>query len=541
MSPSAFTDNATPHPLPPLAELFGPLVSVALHLIAALAIGLVGAHFMRRRHLRWTWAVSLLPLVVIARTVLTPWTTALGGACLYAAALGRHWHREDMLAGDDLAEIARRRRGPLRCGWLLLRACLARARGTQMRQWLRGGRLIVARRDDGKLVSVPFGGVSGARHTLIVGTTGSGKTYTQAWVLTHAIRAGMGAVAIDPKGDPRLRAQIESAARAVGKPFIAWTPHGPNVYNPFAGGSVSVLADKALAGEHFTEPHYQRQAQRYLGQAIRAMRDAGATVSLRALVEHLEPDRLEVLARTLPAERAQATHDYLDALTPRQRTDLTGIRDRLAIMAESDLAPWLDPDTPGGVVFDLLAAIREQAVVYFDLEADSWPLLARMLAGSILQDLQTTVSALQGHPVPTLVAIDEFSAIASGHVERLFGRARSAGVSLLLGTQELSDLRLDRGDLLLERVLGNLTTIIAHRQVVPRSAELIAELAGRRGAWRGTDMGDGRWTRTRSSVPLLDAREICTLPPGWAAIVELGAHAEAQIARIFSSGEPPHA
>jgi hypothetical protein len=37
--------------------------------------------------------------------------------------------------------------------------------------------------------------------------------------------------------------------------------------------------------------------------------------------------------------------------------------------------------------------------------------------------------------VPTLVAIDEFSAISAGGVARLFGRARAAGFSLLLATQ----------------------------------------------------------------------------------------------------------
>ena len=69
--------------------------------------------------------------------------------------------------------------------------------------------------------------------------------------------------------------------------------------------------------------------------------------------------------------------------------------------------------------------------------------------------------------MPTLVVIDEFSAIAAEQVVRLFGRARSAGLSLLLGTQELSDLRLPGRERLLEQVLGNLSVLIAHRQVVP--------------------------------------------------------------------------
>ena len=76
----------------------------------------------------------------------------------------------------------------------------------------------------------------------------------------------------------------------------------------------------------------------------------------------------------------------------------------------------------------------------FRLDADRRPLLASMLAAAIVQDLLTIAAELQRDPVPTLVVVDEFSAVAPGGVVRLFGRRRSAGLSLLLGTQKLADL-----------------------------------------------------------------------------------------------------
>jgi hypothetical protein len=79
---------------------------------------------------------------------------------------------------------------------------------------------------------------------------------------------------------------------------------------------------------------------------------------------------------------------------------------------------------------------------------------------------------------------------------RLFGRGRSAGLSLLLGTQELADLRPPNNPSLADQVLGNVTTLIAHRQVVPQSAETLA------GVW--APMGRGR---TPSAPPLLCARQ----------------------------------
>lgn len=523
------------NPLAPLDELVGWLMSTALHVIIGLVAGMIAARVMRRRHLRWTWAASALVPVVLEPTMFTGWSTMLATGALCAAVRGRRWHREDLMAGGDLAQIAARRHGPFDAMRAFARQLWQRIDLSPTPVALRGGRMELGHTDSGQSMSVPFGANDGGRHTLIVGATGSGKTVTETWIVARAIEAGLGAVAIDPKGDSRLREHLADAARRTGRRFVEWSPRGPSVYNPFGHGAASEIADKALAGERFTEPHYQRQAQRYLGHAVRALRDRGIEVSLHALVERLDPECLDALARDLPERQQRATCEYLSALTPRQRADLGGVRDRLAILAESDVAPWLDPTTPDAYTFDLLSAIGERAIVYFDLKADAWPLLAHMLGVAIVQDLQTTMAALQGSPIPTVVVIDEFAAIAAERVVHLFGRARSAGINLLLGTQELSDLRLEGHARLLEQVLGNLSALVVHRQVVPESSELISRLAGSRGEWRTSHSDSGRWTRTRSSAPLLEAEEIRALPAGWAATIELGGSATVRVGRIFSS------
>src|SRR5262249_7485058 len=196
----------------------------------------------------------------------------------------------------------------------------------------------------------------------------------------------------------------------------------PSVYNPYARGSETEVADKLLGSERFTEPHYLRQAQRYVGHLVRTLRAAGRETSLPAVVEQLEPACLEALARTLPEHVAKPTHASLDGLTPRQRADLGGIRDRLAVLAESDVGRWLDPGVAAGPRVELLSAIRGGAVVYFSLESDRRPLLMQMLGAAIVQDLLTAVAALQGRPRPALVLIDEFSALGAREVVRLFGR-----------------------------------------------------------------------------------------------------------------------
>ncbi len=83
-------------------------------------------------------------------------------------------------------------------------------------------------------------------------------------------------------------------------------------------------------------------------------------------------------------------------------------------------------------------------------------------------------------------------------------------------------------------MLGNLTSVVAHRQAVPESAELIARLAGSRGAWRTSVSSDGRSTRTRVSEHLISPEEVMSLPRGHAAVIRLSSPRSASIARMHS-------
>ncbi len=537
MSSSEYTYQSPSNPLAPIEQLAGWFMAATIHLAVGLAVGLIVAHAMRRRHLRWTWAATAFIAVVLARPVLGDGAAlTLGTAALCATVRGRRWHREDVETGADMADIAAGRRGPLDFArWLVRR--IETSRGAVAPDgWFRGGRLIVGREQDGRAVTIPLGGATGGTHTLVVGATRSGKTVTMTWMAARAIERAIGTIVLDPKGDRDLRRELHDVAKLAGRPFIEWTPRGPSVYNPYARGSETEIADKVLAGERFTEPHYLRQAQRYLGHEVRVLRKAGLEVSLRALVGYLDPSRLEVLARSLAESEAQGAHDYLDSLTTRQRSDLAGVRDRLAIMAESDIGDLLDPRTPDMARLDLLDAAKAGAVVYFNLEADRRPLLAQMLGAAIVQDLQAMVAALQARPIPTLVMIDEFSAIVPERVVGLFARASGAGVSLVLGTQELADLRVPGREALLEQIMGNLSVLIAHRQVVPASAELIASVTEARGVWRTSRHGDGKLTRTRGFENALRAEQIMSLPRAWAAVIGLADGGSVSIARILSPG-----
>lgn len=510
-------------------------LALGLQLALACAGGLIAARLLRRRGLHWSWLlVMLLAALPISGAFGGPPALVLAGAGLLAARGARRRHLVDLEVGGAKAGLARELAHPLAS---LRRVALLLAARVGARRALgaTAGRLRIGVQRDGRPVTIPFApGRIG--HTLVVGATGAGKTVTQTTIALRAVEAGLAVIAIDPKGDRGLREELRGAAIASGRRFQEWSPCGPGVYNPYGRGGDTEIADRVLAGERFTEPHYLRQAQRYLGHAVRALRAAGREVSLAEIVGVLEPEGLELALRQAPERQAESGGAYLDSLTARQLRDLAGIRDRLAILAESDVGRWLDPAARSAPRVELMGAIQAGSVVYFDLESDSRPLLSRMLGAAIVQDLQSIVASLQRAPAPALVMIDEFSAVAAEQVVALFGRARSAGLWLLLGTQELSDLRLPGRELLLEQVLGNLSLLIAHRQVVPASIDLIARLGGSRQSWRVSWSSNGRTTRTPSVEPVLAAQSLTELAPGWGVVIPFGRAEGARVARIERQG-----
>lgn len=86
-------------------------------------------------------------------------------------------------------------------------------------------------------------------------------------------------------------------------------------------------------------------------------------------------------------------------------------------------------------------------------------------------------------------------------------------------------------------MLGNVETIVAHRQSVPDSAELIARIAGTRVVWSKTEQlshgfATGRATRTRGREYVIHPDAVKALAPGSAAVAVAGAGSCA-VARIF--------
>jgi hypothetical protein len=516
-----------------MSGLSGAVISIG----AGIALAFYVVRKLQRRGLKWTWSLFGVPIAALLGSL--DWRIALflWVASFFSLLGGRGAHHEALRAGGEEAREKREAIGPLRAVW----SATQRQLGRERRE--RPGAFVLGEARRGGICQVPTGWAEG-KHGLVLGATGSGKTVTQASLVQAYLRSGMSAVVVDPKGDDDLLEVLVETAEECGARFQAWTPEGPSVYNPLARGGVTEIADKALAAHEWSEPHYELATQRLLGYVLSTMEAAGKwPPTLTEVVALMNPERLDALASEVGGELAERVSSYVDGLSGRAISDLGGGRDRLAVLAESDLAPWLVPaQAPDGAEeIDLQRAVSGYGITYFHLDSDRYPAASKLLGASLLIDL-VTLSA-DGAGEPALLAIDEFAAIAAPHISRLFARARSARISLLLGTQSLADLRDVGGgqDVLVEQVLSNVEYTVAHRIPDPDSAEQLARMAGTVPSWSVTEringhgpmIAKGEGTRTREREFVIQPDEFKRLGTGEAILIKPKSNPPAEFVRVW--------
>ncbi|HEY5429903.1 MAG TPA: TraM recognition domain-containing protein, partial [Solirubrobacteraceae bacterium] len=369
------------------------------------------------------------------------------------------------------------------------------------------------------------------------GGSGAGKSTTMLAMLVAEIGLGRPVVAIDMKGSPAFAAELRRAAHADGRELRIWTPDGPSQWNPLAHGNATALKDMLISTERFTEPHYQRAAERYVQTALQVLHAAhpDRPAQLAEVVAVMEPRRLASVLRHVPGPLADRVQDYLGGLTTDQLSAARGLGTRLAVLSESSAGQFLHGGDPASAAtIDLRAGLEGGDVILLSLNASVYGQLAAQLGALAIQGLVSASGhrlapdgqAARAGLVPATIGIDEFSALGADNVLALVARGREPGVRVLLATQEMADLeRAGRG--FRDQVLGIVGIKIIHRQDVPASAEMVAQMVGTERVWEETEYirgvfagtGGNRGTRRLADRYVVHPNEIKTLPVGAAVVL----------------------
>jgi conjugal transfer pilus assembly protein TraD len=246
-------------------------------------------------------------------------------------------------------------------------------------------------------IRVPLKTLEG--HTLLLGTTGSGKTRAFEVLVTQAIHRGDTAILLDPKGDKDLRERMERESRRAGRArdFLFFHPAFPSQsfrINPLqnfnrtteiASRVASLMPSEGEAGP------FKAFAFRSLNLVAQCLVDTGRRPTIRDLRNYIEGGAETLLIRAIlafadrerPGWRAEAA-EWFDRAHAGKLRPLEGIPD------PEDLAVyhWYRETlarTPAGAegIDGLLSMVEHNRLHFSKMIASLLPILNMLTSGHL--------------------------------------------------------------------------------------------------------------------------------------------------------------
>lgn len=359
-------------------------------------------------------------------------------------------------------------------------------------------------------------------HTLIVGTTGSGKTTAVCNILQSAIDRRQPTFYVDGKGDLALASKVAAYAKSKNLPFYLFSMiDGVLKYNPLSSGGITAKKDRIIELRHWSEDHYRKIAENYLQTVLKILERCEVPLDLVTLAKHLDPDYLFLIARKL---KDQSLAEAIGTLEQKQK-DIGGLIAEIETMAHSEIGHLFDCSS--GKVMTLKQVVKEQGMAYFCLQPLAFPAYASTLGKLIINDIKSLAGEQlnQVKPLTMFTVFDEFSVFAGDQIVHLINQGRSAGVCAILLTQSLSDISRRGGMALVGQILNNCNNFIIQRQNNPSDAVVLADVIGTKEGYEvSTQLKDCQDTVTKTIKPhrsyLVHPDIIKRLPRGQAVFVQ---------------------
>jgi hypothetical protein len=341
-------------------------------------------------------------------------------------------------------------------------------------------------------------------------------------------------LALDPKGDSALEADLRGIAAATGRPYVVFDPYDAQTdrWNPIwakdPGAVVARLVAPVEADPNSDASHYSRVLRVHLGLVCETLAAAGLwPIALPALLRVAQRHRFGKLLQLAATVRVRAELDarlvdHHTALAERStQAQLDGSLRALEVVAGQSWRQVLSPQQ--GAAVTLPAAMAAASVVLWKTHVEDIKEEAETITTLALADIGAAARTLD-HTTQWVLLVDEFGSVLQGRAGAravaLMQRARSSHGQVLVSTQSISDVPSATGN---EHLLGaltdNFTSFVAHRQTSPESRDWLAKLFGTREIWQSTDRtlgarSDGVGSRRRAAEFLVRPDEFRQLAPG---------------------------
>ncbi|HWD10040.1 MAG TPA: hypothetical protein VHA57_13210, partial [Actinomycetota bacterium] len=368
------------------------------------------------------------------------------------------------------------------------------------------GDLVEWSRQEGGSLWLRYPAADLARHGVVVGAAGSGKTETLLRIASlAAAEYRWQVVFIDAKGDPATRDRFAGAMGACGTAVRTFPAEAYDGWR----GDTRALVNRLMEVSDFSEPYYREMALRVLDLAVSS--PDGLPRSSGELLARLSKPALRA------AYRRAGLAAEIEELAPR---DVAGVANRyrafFGAVGQSLDGSWAFEDAPA---------------CYLLLEGLALKAEAARLGRYFLEDFAHYAAARKSPEAPVLLVVDEFSALEStADAAHLFERLRSFGAAVVISSQGYAGLGRAA-----DRILDAAHTLIVHRSADPERLVARAGTVSRLDHTRYTGAGDpgGRSGMvTRREQPRVKPNEVRQLPVGEAMVISGGRSARVRVEMV---------
>ena len=368
-------------------------------------------------------------------------------------------------------------------------------------------------------------------HSLILGTTGAGKTQTLSFLIFQEIcrKPRQAVIVIDLKGDESIERSMREACRQSGREsdfrtlqvarpessirldFCANAARPSDIASRFAdaipdpGGQSRPFIE--MARGHLTKicnglaligrkpcpkallQHFRNRvefAELVLREYIATQRSIGAAPEgfelKSAYLEDLEAfyrrncNRVPEVDAVI--ELAKIDEQYLQKTT-------SSMSNLLELLTAGDVGRLFSPDEEADRIeplTDLRKLIDQRAVVFIGLDALSNSGLARAVGSLLMADLAALAGARYAHERnmnKVAIFVDECSELATEPFVQMLNKARGAGFRMTIASQTIADFTEKLGSKAAqERVLANVNVLLALRTLDTETQQFFSDRCG---------------------------------------------------------------
>lgn len=356
------------------------------------------------------------------------------------------------------------------------------------------------------------------RHTIITGSTGSGKTITMLNLARNDIITGKPVIMIDMKKSPDTIYFLSKWAKEFKRPFYHftsgkrntyWNPYQSNqaTYDPLSFGSASskvdmilglrkwdtasdvykTLSTGALQNIFFLLDNVDRSAVPGIPWDESGFNQFIAALDPANLYSLIEAYKTELSMRAdisiTDKTRLESLNDFYTAITDTRRSSLKeqveNLRGTSRNLIMSSYGEWLSFDSsPRKINFFNILQSKKAPIVLFSLSPLEEPEFAKYMGSLALQDIARAVSYKIAGGSKHLVGlyIDELQGLDIDKIKGILEKGRGAGVFTTISLQSLDQIS-DVNDL--RSLLDTVQNFLVHSGSYGESAERFASIVGK--------------------------------------------------------------